>query len=92
MRWGVECGQWGHGGCGTGLGLHCRGGIRVHACWDGQGACGNGWNELGWVGIGDYLTSLSLKPLCLKVAKACVQGGCLWGGEGCLGARGWSQH
>ena len=69
-------------GCGARLGLHCRGGVRVHMCWDGRGACRSGWNELGWVGIGDSLTSPPLKPLHLEVAEVHVWGGCLQG-EGC---------
>ena len=43
-------------GCGARLGLHCGGSVRVHVCWDGQGACGSSRNELGWVRIGDSLT------------------------------------
>ena len=45
-------------GCGARLGLCCRGGVRVHMCWDGQGPCRSGQNELGWVGIGDSLTGI----------------------------------
>ena len=56
MGWDSESGWWGCGGCGTRLGLHCGGGVRVCMCQDGQGACGSGWNELGWVRIGDSLT------------------------------------
>ena len=32
------------------------GGIRVCVHWDGQGVMRGGQNELGWVGIGEYLT------------------------------------
>ena len=45
---------------GTRQGLCCRGGVRVHVCQDGQGACGSGQNESGWVRIGDSLTCCQL--------------------------------
>ena len=32
------------------------GGARVHVHWDGRGVMWGGWNELGWVGIGESLT------------------------------------
>ena len=58
IEWG---GTWseddgGVGGCGTRLDLCCGGSARVHMCQDGQGACGSGQNESGWVRIGDSLT------------------------------------
>ena len=62
MEWG---GTWsdndgGAGGCGARLGLCCRGGIRVHVHQDGEGACRGGWNESGWVRIGESLTLIQV--------------------------------
>ena len=43
-----------------------EGGARVCVCRDSQGVMRGGWNELGWVGIGESLTSPSLIQTLLK--------------------------
>ena len=43
-----------------------EGGARVCVCRDSQGVMRGGWNELGWVGIGESLTGHSIgKSGCL---------------------------
>ena len=56
----------GAGGCGTRLGLCCRGGVRVCVCWDGWGACMSGEDPvLKWL----ESVSTGIDPMCRGLAS-----------------------
>ena len=50
----------GAGGVALGWVFAVEGSARVRVHWDGRGVMQGGWNESGWVGIGESLTALPL--------------------------------
>ena len=60
------------------LGSCCGGGARVCMRWDGQGACGGGWSESEWVGIGQNKGFSDSLSLAIEGCVSHMLDHCLW--------------